>query len=424
MKILVIGSGGREHAICWKIKQSPLCKELFCAPGNAGTSQIATNIKFDLNNLPEIAGWAKENKIDLTVVGPEAPLAAGIVNIFEAEGLKIFGPSAAAAELESSKSFAKEVMLKAGVNTAEGQVFDDFSKASAYLDQVGVPIVVKADGLAAGKGVVVAETKAEALQALKDFMIENTLGESGSRVVIEKCLNGEEASVMAIIDGETVLPLVVSQDYKRLLDGNNGPNTGGMGAVSPTPALSEERLPEMVESIFLPVVKEMASRGIYFRGFLYAGVMVDSDGTANVLEFNCRLGDPEAEILLLRLKSDLVEILLAAVKGNLASKSLAWHEQAAACVVAASKGYPENPEKGKDISGLGEDSLNLVVFHAGTKFDSDNKKVITNGGRVLVVSALGDSTEDALSRVYQRLQNISFEGIYYRKKIGEGHAKR
>lgn len=420
MKVLIVGSGGREHALAWKIRQSPLLTSLYCAPGNPGTQTIAENVAIPSGGYAALAEWAKENEIALTVVGPEAPLAEGVVDIFEEKGLPIFGPRKAAAVLESSKAFAKDVMLAAGVRTAKGAVFSDVEEAMRYVREHGAPIVVKADGLAAGKGVVVAETVDEAVSALEDFMLQAQLGESGKTVVIEKCLKGREASVIALVDGEAVIPFVVSSDYKRLLDGDKGPNTGGMGAISPTPVLSDHAAQALVESVFLPTVRELKKRGIDYRGFLYAGVMVEDSGEASILEFNCRMGDPETQVIMLRLKSDLLEVLQAAVTGKLSSVELCWHDGGAACVVVSSAGYPQKPVDGKQIHGaLEEGSSDVVVFQAGTVAAKGNPSgVLTKGGRVLGVSARGESVHDALRKCYHRLEKISFEGMYFRHDIG------
>ena len=421
MRVLVIGSGGREHALVWKLSQSPKHPELFCAPGNVGTASIATNVDLQATNVGALALWALENKIDLTIVGPEAPLAEGIVDTFTQHGLRIFGPVRAAARLEASKSFAKEVMLKAGVDSGKGAVFEDYLQAKAYVEREGAPIVIKADGLAAGKGVVVATTLDEALAALKEFMVDSSLGESGKRVVIEECLFGEEASVIAIVDGATVLPLVVSQDYKRAYDNNEGPNTGGMGAISPTPVLSDKRVENLVGEIFLPVLRELGARGIKYVGFLYAGIMVTRTGEVKVIEFNCRLGDPETQVLMMRLNSDLLTALEAAVDGKLSTVDLRWRPESAACVVCASAGYPREVEDRKAISGLFEPEADLQVFHCGTYAPSDKpSEVRSKGGRILTVTALGSSMNDAVTRAYEGVARVSFEGMHFRKDIGGG----
>lgn len=418
MKVLVIGSGGREHAICWKLKQSPSVTELYCIPGNAGTAEVATNINLSVNNLGALALWAAETKIDLTIVGPEAPLAEGIVDLFTEHGLRIFGPSKEAARLESSKSFTKEVLLRAGVSTAKAEVFDDFEKAKAYVLAEGVPIVIKADGLAAGKGVTVALTLEQAISALEEAMKGLRFGEGGKKVIVEEFIKGREASVIAIIDGSTVLPLVISQDYKRVFDEDEGPNTGGMGALSPTPVLSDKSVENLVGKIFMPVLEELRNRNIKYVGFLYAGIIVDAERNAKVLEFNCRLGDPETQVLMMRLKSDLFEILNAAVDGKLSSMDMRWSSETAVCVVACSEGYPANVNDGKLIEGLSDSSVDdIVVFHSGTTKGSDGQ-TITKGGRVLCITALGRNSEVARNKVYSKLSRIKFDGMHYRKDIG------
>jgi phosphoribosylamine--glycine ligase len=419
MKVLIVGGGGREHALAWKISRSPKKPEVFCIPGNAGTAAFATNVELKVDNPGALAVWAVENKIALSIIGPEAPLAAGIVDLFVERGLRVFGPTKAAARLESSKSFAKDVMLKAGIATAKGAVFSDYDKAVEYVRAEGAPIVVKADGLASGKGVVVAQTVDEAIEALESFMVHARLGESGQQVVIEECLIGEEASVIALVDGMTVLPLVVSQDFKRIGDGDSGPNTGGMGSISPTTVLSDKRVENLVGEIFLPVLRELHTRGIHYSGFLYAGLLVDRSGTAKVLEFNCRLGDPETQVLMMRMKSDLLAVLQAAVDVKLLSVELEWKPEAAACVICASRGYPGTVEDAKKISGLFEGDESLQIFHSGTKFASPGSKdVISSGGRILAVTALGSDLREALRLAYEAVEKISFEGMQYRKDIG------
>lgn len=419
MKVLVVGGGGREHALVWKLKQSPLRPEIFCAPGNAGTRAIATNVDISTTNVGALAVWAVENGIDFTVVGPEAPLADGIVDIFTEHGLRIFGPTKAAARLESSKAFAKEILLEAGVTTAKGAVFDSFEEAERYVREQGAPIVVKADGLAAGKGVVVAQTVDEAVGALKSFMLEGALGQSGKKIVVEDCLVGEEASVIALVDGSTVLPLVVSQDYKRVGDGNTGPNTGGMGAISPTGVYSDAAVGKLVSVLFLPVLEKLAARGIRYCGFLYAGVLVTKDGTLNVLEFNCRLGDPETQVLLMRLSSDLLPVLEAAADEKLSSMELHWKKEEAACVVMCSRGYPGAVDDGKVIEGIPDGTDDCQVFHSGT-FVNEEGKVVSRGGRILTVSALGPTRNRALSRAYEAVRKIKFDGAQFRNDIGGG----
>jgi phosphoribosylamine--glycine ligase len=420
MKVLVVGGGGREHALCWKIKQSPLLTKLYCAPGNAGTAQIAENVELSAFNPGALAVWAVENKIDLTVVGPEAPLAEGLVNIFESHGLRVFGPTKEAAQLESSKSFSKEIMLCSHVKTPAAEIFSDYQQAKKYLESHGAPVVIKADGLAAGKGVVVAMTMEQATEALDDCMLHNHLGNAGAKVLIEEFIDGREASVMAIVDHDTVLPLVVSQDYKRLLDADEGPNTGGMGAITPTPVLADKAVENLVGEIFIPVISELYRRGIRYRGFLYAGVIVDRSGVVRVIEFNCRLGDPETQPLMMRLRSDLLAALDAAVSGSLKSVDLQWKNEFAACIVGASRGYPRAVDDNKEITGLFDADDRLVVFHAGTKLDPKTPgKVVSKGGRVLSVTALGATLDEAVARAYQGMEKISFDGMHYRKDIGQ-----
>ena len=418
-KVLVVGSGGREHALVWKLAQSCEVQKVYCASGNVGTAQLGENVDISPNNFSELICFCKDKGISLTVVGPEAPLAAGIVDEFEKAGLKIFGPQKAAAELEASKAFSKEIILASGVKTAKGEVFSDFQAAKEYVQREGAPIVIKADGLAAGKGVVVAEDVDTAISSLRAFMLDGILGESGKRLVVEECLFGKEASVMAFVDGECVRPFVISQDYKRHLDGDKGPNTGGMGAVSPTVTLADSDAEGMVGTVFQPVLKELAKRGIYYRGFLYAGLMIDEAGNHNVLEFNVRLGDPETQVLLPRLESDLYKILDSAVAGQLASAEISWSSKASACVVLSSEGYPKSPVVNREISGLFSEREKCVVFHAGTKLESD-RRVLTSGGRVLAVSALADSVEVALELAYSGVGEIEFQGMHYRKDIGKG----
>ncbi len=420
MKVLVVGSGGREHAIAWKISQSPLVTEIFCAPGNPGTRRIAHNVEISATDVDGLVAWARETQIDLTVVGPEAPLALGVVDAFRAVGLRIFGPTREAARLESSKAFAKEIMNAAQVRTPKGETFDDFEKAKRYVEQSKTLLVVKADGLAAGKGVVVPENKEETIAALHEFLVKGKLGASSSRVVLEERIVGREASVMALIDGVSALPLLVSQDYKRINDGDLGPNTGGMGAISPTPVLGDAEAEVIVREMFVPVLKELERRGVRYTGFLYGGMMIDSAGVPSIIEFNCRLGDPETEVLLLRLESDLVETIIKACDSKLEGVNLSWRKEAAACVVASSKGYPESPQFGDLVHGLFDGDETLQLFHAGTKLGSGaaSEHVYTNGGRVLCVSALGGDVAQAVGRAYGALENVSFAGMHYRRDIG------
>jgi phosphoribosylamine---glycine ligase len=422
MRVLVIGNGGREHAIAWKIKQSPLLKELYCLPGNPGTADFATNVDLSLKNIEAVALWAVENKIDLTVVGPEAPLAAGLVDVFTEHGLRVFGPTKAGAQLESSKAFAKQVMNKAGVSTPKAGIFTDLQSAEEYVRQEGAPIVIKADGLAAGKGVVVAMHLEEALEAVYGCF-DGQFGDAGSRVVIEEFIDGDEASVIAIVDGDSVVPFVVSQDYKRAFDNNQGPNTGGMGAISPTPVLDDQRAKSLVGEIFLPVLEELRNQGIKYVGFLYAGAIVERQtGKIKVLEFNCRLGDPETQVLLPRMQSDFLHVLDIAVAGELSTVELKWKKESACCVVLASRGYPGELDDGKTISGIFAAEEDLVVFQAGTAFGK-NGEVVSRGGRILTVSALGENLVDAVTRAYEGVSKISFDGMQYRQDIGSSQDK-
>ena len=416
-KILVVGSGGREHAICWKLAQSKLTPQIFCAPGNGGTEAVATNVPITVEEIEKLADWVMANKIDFTIVGPEVPLALGIVDYFEAKNLKIFGPRKAAARLEASKAFSKEIMIASGVETAKGGVFTDIEEAKRYIQENDIPIVVKADGLAAGKGVVVAETRNEALTAIDDFMGRGTVGTSGNVVVIEQCLYGREASVIAMVDGMEVIPFVVSQDHKRVFDEDKGPNTGGMGAISPTPVLNESRLDEAREQIFLPVLRELKSRGIDYRGFLYAGVMVLPDGKMSVLEFNCRLGDPETQILMMRLKSDLLLVMESVFAGDAGKIKLEFTKEAAACVVLAAEGYPGKVTTGDEIT-IDQKLLppGVQIFHAGTKFQEG--KLVTAGGRVLAVAAMGETLNQALATSYEGIAATYFRAMHFRRDIG------
>ncbi|MDR0276053.1 MAG: phosphoribosylamine--glycine ligase [Burkholderiaceae bacterium] len=421
MKILVIGSGGREHALAWKLAQSPKATQVWVAPGNGGTALAP-----ELKNLPiteptALRDWALKEKIALTVVGPEQPLAAGVVDDFRAHGLRIFGPTRAAAQLESSKAFSKDFMRRHGIPTAACQSFTDAAAARAYVQQQGAPIVVKADGLAAGKGVVVAATVQEACAAIDDMLSGNTLGvahnEGGARVVIEEFLQGEEASFIVMADGKDVLALATSQDHKRLLDGDQGPNTGGMGAYSPAPVVTPDMHARVMREIILPAVRGMAQDGMAYTGFLYAGLMIDCEGRPKTLEFNCRLGDPETQPILLRLKSDLLEALLAAADGQLAQVQLEWDRRAALGVVLAAAGYPLAPRKGDAITGLPARAQDVMVFHAGTALAADGR-VETAGGRVLCVTALADSVKLAQARAYEAVRGIHFDGAQYRRDIG------
>jgi len=416
MKILVIGSGGREHALAWKLAQSPKVSNVYVAPGNGGTAIEEGLTNVPLTAIPSLVEFARREQIALTVVGPEAPLADGVVDAFNAAGLKIFGPTRAAAQLESSKDFAKQFMARHGIPTAAFGTFTDANAAHGYIDQQGAPIVVKADGLAAGKGVVVAMTAEEAHAAVDAMLSGNTMGEAGHRVVIEECLLGEEASFIVMVDGEHVLALASSQDHKRLLDNDQGPNTGGMGAYSPAPVVSPELHARIMREVIHPTVSGMAADGIRFSGFLYAGIMVGADGAPKVLEFNCRMGDPETQPIMMRLKTDLVTLLDAAVHGRLDQVEAEWDRRTALAVVLAAAGYPEAPQKGAVLSSLPQATEDLHIFHAGTT--AEDGRTVVSGGRVLAVTALGDSVRMAQKRAYEAVAEIHFDGMQYRRDIG------
>ncbi len=417
MKVLVVGGGGREHTIVWKLAQSSKVQKIYCAPGNAGTSELAENIEIKAEDIPNLTDFAEGKKVDLTIVGPEAPLAEGIVDEFRKRNLRIFGPTKEAAELEASKVFAKRLMRKYEIPSGEGEIFNSSDKALRYVDKVGSPIVIKADGLAAGKGVTVCKTVEEAKEAINFTMVEKRFGDAGNRVIVEECLIGEEASYIAFTDGETVVPMVTSQDHKPVYDGDKGPNTGGMGAYSPAPVVTEEIDKQIVNEILVPTVKGMAKEGRKYKGGLYCGLMVTEDGP-KVLEFNVRFGDPENQVILPRLKSDLVEIVDACIDENLSEINLDWSNEACVCVVVASGGYPGSYEKGKEIKGLDEISKmdGVVAFHAGTA--KKNGKIVTNGGRVLGITALGSTIKGAIDRTYQAVGKIQFEGMHCRRDIG------
>jgi len=417
MNILVIGSGGREHALVWKIAQSPLVKKLYCAPGNPGTAQLAENVNIAVDDLPALLAFATEKGIDLTVVGPELPLSLGLVDLFEENGLKVFGARKNAALIEASKAFSKDLMHKYQVPTAAYGVFTEVDKAIAFIDQTGTPIVIKADGLAAGKGVIIAQNREEAVAAVTDMLSGNAFGSAGSRVVVEEFLKGEEASFLAFTDGKNIIPLASAQDHKAVFDGDQGPNTGGMGAYSPapvvTPAIHEKAMAEVMRR----TVDGLAAEGRTYKGVLYAGLMIDGE-SVKTLEFNARFGDPECQPLLMRMKSDIVPVLLAVANGDLSGVEIEWHDKAAVCVVLAAGGYPGDYQKGDRIAGLSEAATieDLVVFHAGTK--SDQGGILTNGGRVLGVTALGDTVPEAIERAYQGVAKISWPEVHYRKDIG------
>ena len=426
MKILVIGNGGREHALAWKLTQSPKIQTVYVAPGNGGTASDSRLHNIAITDLAALADFAQAEKIALTVVGPEAPLAAGVVDLFRSRGLRVFGPTKAAAQLESSKAFAKDFMRRHRIPTAAYEVFGDAAAAHAYVEAQGAPIVIKADGLAAGKGVVVAMTLAEAHEAIDWMLVDNKLGvthnDGGARVVIEEFLQGEEASFIVLSDGKNVLPLATSQDHKRLLDADAGPNTGGMGAYSPAPVVTPNVHARAMHEIILPTLEGMAKDGVPFTGFLYAGLMIDAQGVPRTVEFNCRLGDPETQPILMRLKSDLVDVLMHAADGTLDQVDLQWDRRVALGVVMAAHGYPLEPRKGDVITGLPAESADAVVFHAGTT--KQGADVLTSGGRVLCVTALGDSVKIAQHRAYEALAGIHFDGAQYRRDIGHRAIKR
>lgn len=419
MKVLIIGGGGREHALAWKAAQSPRVESVFVAPGNAGTAREPklTNIDIAADDIAGLEAFARDNEVALTIVGPEAPLVGGIVNRFRAAGLKIFGPTQAAAQLEGSKSFAKDFLARHAIPTAEYATFTELEAALAYLAEKGAPVVIKADGLAAGKGVIVAMTQAEAETAVRDMLEANAFGDAGARVVIEEFLDGEEASFIVMVDGEHVLPMATSQDHKRVGEGDTGPNTGGMGAYSPAPVVSEAVYQRILDEVILPTVRGMAEEGHAYTGFLYAGLMIDASGAPKVIEYNCRFGDPETQPILLRLKSDLVTLCLAGVEGRLDSERCEWDPRAAVGVVMAAGGYPGSYRKGDVIEGIeGAEACGCKVFHAGTAQD-DQGRVITSGGRVLCVTALGERVSRARDRAYDGVSAIHWQDALYRRDI-------
>ena len=418
MKVLVIGQGGREHTLAWKLKQSNKVSEIFCAPGNGGMENIATCINIASDNHSKLLEFAKKERIDLVVVGPEQPLVNGIVDLFEKNNILIFGPTKKAAMLEGSKDFSKKICRKANVSVAEGETFTDFEDAINYLKDKNFPIVIKADGLAAGKGVVIADTKSEAEEALKMMLLDNKFGSSGSQVIIEEFLTGYEVSIFAICSDESTVLLAPSQDHKRIFNNDEGPNTGGMGAYSPVPGFTEEQKEYVKEKIILPVLKTMKDEGTTFSGLLYAGLMINAKSNIKVLEFNVRFGDPETQVVLPRLKTDLFDLLYAsAKKEDLSQIEPLWQNGFRVCVVAASKGYPGNYEKGLDIQGLDDDSYKSEIFHAGTSIKDG--KTLTSGGRVLCVSSDGKDLQEAKDKCYQTMSKINFEGIYYRTDIAD-----
>ncbi|WP_029917403.1 phosphoribosylamine--glycine ligase [Pelobacter seleniigenes] len=417
MKVLVIGGGGREHALVWKIVQSPLVEQVYCAPGNPGIAELAECVHINVDEIEALRDFALAEQIDLTVVGPEIPLTLGIVDSFKAAGLDIFGPSKSAARIEGSKGFSKDLMARHGIPTAAYKSFSDHSEAVAYIKEQGAPIVIKADGLAAGKGVVVAMTEADAVAAVDEIMLDKVFGTAGASVVIEEYMDGEEASFFAFTDGRNILPLASSQDHKRVNDNDQGPNTGGMGAYSPAPVVTDVLHQVIVDTIVKPTIAGMAADGCPYCGILYVGLMI-KDGQPRVVEYNARFGDPEAQPLLMRMKSDIVPVLQACARGELKQDAIAWHDKAAVCVVMASGGYPAEFAKGLPISGLdaAAELDDLVVFHAGTAFKQG--QIVNNGGRVLGVTALGDSVQDAIEKAYQGVALIEWEKVHFRHDIG------
>ncbi|MEL3923904.1 phosphoribosylamine--glycine ligase [Aeromonas enteropelogenes] len=419
MKVLIIGNGGREHALAWKAKHSPLVSHVFVAPGNAGTQLEPgiENVAIEATDIEGLLAFAKAKQIGLTIVGPEAPLVKGVVDAFRAAGQPIFGPTAAAAQLEGSKAFTKDFLARHAIPTADYQNFTEVEPALAYLREKGAPIVIKADGLAAGKGVIVAMTLAEAEEAVRDMLSGNAFGDAGARVVIEEFLDGEEASFIVMVDGEHVLPMATSQDHKRVGDGDTGPNTGGMGAYSPAPVVTPEVHRRVMEQVIMPTVRGMAAEGNVYTGFLYAGLMIDGQGNPKVIEFNCRFGDPETQPIMLRMQSDLVELCLAACEGKLDQKEALYDPRAAIGVVLAAGGYPGNYSSNHPISGLPVDEVaGEKVFHAGTRLEGDTS--LTQGGRVLCATALGYTVAEAQKRAYQLAARIKWDGVFYRKDIG------
>ncbi|AWI77297.1 phosphoribosylamine--glycine ligase [Parazoarcus communis] len=417
MKVLVIGSGGREHALAWKLAQSPKVTRVLAAPGNPGTAREPKLQNVAATEVADLVALARSEQVGFTVVGPEAPLAAGVVDAFRAAGLPIFGPTKNAAQLESSKDFAKRFLLRHGIPTAKYQTFSDAAEAHAYIDAEGAPIVIKADGLAAGKGVVVAMTAEEAHAAIDMMLLDNKMGDAGARVVIEEFMQGEEASFIVLADGKNALPLATSQDHKRLLDGDQGPNTGGMGAYSPAPVVTPDVHARVMREVILPTLAGMTADGLPYTGFLYAGLMIDGEGKPRVVEFNCRMGDPETQPIMMRLKTDLADLIEAAIAGKLDQIEAEWDRRVALGVVLAAAGYPDSPRKGDPITGLtpaGEDSTH--VFHAGTA--ERDGEVVTSGGRVLCVTALGDNVKAAQKAAYDLAATIQFDGCQYRRDIG------
>jgi phosphoribosylamine--glycine ligase len=422
MKLLVIGSGGREHALAWKLAQSPRVQMVYVAPGNGGTATEPGLENVAVTAIPALVEFARREKIQLTVVGPEAPLAEGVVDAFREAGLKIFGPMRAAARLEASKDFAKQFMTRHHIPTGRHRSFEHAAEAKAYADEHGAPVVIKADGLAAGKGVIVASSLAQAHEAIDMMLLHRRLGDAGGRVVVEEFLEGEEASFIVMVDGAHALPLATSQDHKRLKDGDQGPNTGGMGAYSPAPVVTPKIHARVMREIIMPTVQGMAKDGMPYVGFLYAGLMIDRNGNPKTLEFNCRLGDPETQPIILRLKSDLLELLEGALDGRLEQAQAQWDRRPALGVVLAAHGYPEEPRKGDAIEGLPKATPECRVFHAGTRLEG--KRLVTSGGRVLCVTALGDSLRIARGRAYEAADAIRFDGMQFRRDIGDRALRR
>lgn len=426
MNVLIIGSGGREHALAWKTAQSKQVEQVFVAPGNAGTylEPSIENVDISVENLPGLVDFAQNNHIDLTIVGPEVPLVLGVVDAFQAVGLKCFGPSKAAAQLEGSKAFSKDFLAKHNIPTAAYDVFTDIEPAIAYIEKMGAPIVVKADGLAAGKGVILAETNEEAIEAVKDMLAGNKFGDAGARVVIEEFLVGEEASFIVMADGKNILPMATSQDHKARNNGDTGPNTGGMGAYTPAPVVTRSIHNRIMKEVIYPTIDGMAKDGLPYTGFLYAGVMIGSDGTPKVLEFNCRFGDPETQPIMMRLQSDLAELCLAALDQKLDSTTANWDSRAALGVVLAAGGYPDDYRKGDVISGIeSANNANVKVFHAGTSTNAQGD-VVTSGGRVLCVTALGENVTEAQKTAYNAVAKIQWDEVYYRTDIGHRAVSR
>lgn len=417
MKVLVIGSGGREHALAWKAAQSSDVEKVFVAPGNAGTAteDKLENVDISVGDLQGLADFAKTNNVELTIVGPEAPLVDGVVDLFEQQGLNIFGPSQGAAQLEGSKSFTKDFLARQNIPTAAYQTFEQIDPAVAYVKEMGAPIVVKADGLAAGKGVIVAMTEQEAIDAIEDMLAGNAFGDAGSRVVIEEFLTGEEASFIVMVDGKNVLPFATSQDHKRAYNNDEGPNTGGMGAYSPAPVVTDEVYKRIMDEVIYPTVEGMANEGHPYKGFLYAGLMINEQGAPKVIEYNCRFGDPETQPIMLRLQSNLVELCLSACKGELDKQDIAFDSRPAVGVVLAAGGYPGSYNKGDEITGIPAATGIAKTFHAGTKLDGD--KVVTAGGRVLCATAMGATVTEAQQEAYKAVNEIKWQGVEFRTDI-------